>query len=225
MPDLESHIENYVATVIRKGELNSQARLFLAMSIGQAAKGVGCSLAELRYLGHMPKGKVKSGLAQFQRFQILRLGTTTYSIRTRSVTSYYLPSWWARGKTVERMSGPPVPSYELSLANRDIVIQVLDGVAKRFSANDFVNDIRRKVVEAPDREWRHYVSFARILLAEIAETIGRARSLYGEFLPSNVECGIEKALNMIHDLEKQIDRADVSDLLCSVERVLLKAPL
>lgn len=225
MTDLESQIENYVTTVIRKGGLNSQARLFLAMSIGQAAKGVGCSLAELRFLGHMPKGRVKSGLAQFQKFRILRLGATTYSIRTRSVASYYLPSWWARGRTVERMSGPLVPSYELSLANRDIVIQVLDGVAKRFTANDFVEDIRRKVIEAPDREWKGYVSFARILLVEIGETIGRARLLYGEFLPTNVECGIEKALTMIHDLEKQLNRADVSDLLGSVERVLLKAPL
>jgi hypothetical protein len=218
----EVEIERYVSRVVRRGGLDSPARLFLAMSIGQAAKGVGCSLAELEFLAGLSKGKVKSALNQFGELGILKLGSTTSSIRTKSQTSFYLPSWWARGRTVERMSGPKVPSYELTFANREIVIQTLESVAERSTADDLLEGMRRKVTEASDSEWRRYLAFSRLLLSDIIETLARARGLYGEFLPNDIELGIQRLFALIHRIEEKCTREQVSALLTDARQVILK---
>ena len=120
------------------------------------------------------------------------------------------------------MRGRRVPSYELSFANRKVVVGVLEDVAERFTADDFIDSLRRKVNESQDGEWRRYVAFGKILLSEAAETIARGRSLYGDFLPKDVERGIARSLDLIHGLENQIRREEVSALLARIKPVLLK---
>jgi hypothetical protein len=192
-------INNFVRRTNRKGILEPSAKVFIALALAQNIKNLGCSLSELGYLTGLRKRRVKSGLADLARFGLLELETVRYSIPVKSTSQgrVYLPSWWAKGKTIERSGGRPVPQYRLVLNSARVFVDAIHDYTTQFTTDEFLANIQDCIEKVDIKVWSRYVQSGQIILSEVTSIIRGIRLLYNDSMPIQIEVDIRKLSTLV----------------------------
>jgi hypothetical protein len=197
-------VELFIHDTNELGTLRPASRVFVALAIVQVAKRNGSRESELSFLTDLSNHEVKQSLEQLERLHLLRICPPSYLIPTTTAgAKVYLPSNWAKGKPVERLTGPRVPSYTLDL-NTDFTVSSFE-VKFKASIEEILLIVRKRIEQVEDQVWHEYVRFAKIVLTEVRACSLRARGLYGEFMPRKIDDSVSFLLRTFDEIESKCD--------------------
>jgi len=197
--------------------------MFVALAIAQVAKRNGSMESELCYLAGLTRWEARMALEQLDRMNLIQISRPTHLVATSTEAKIYLPSNWARGKSVEGIPGPRVASYVLNVSE-DFVVSDLEAKF-RASIESLLGIARERIEKVDEQTWQEYVRFARIVLSQIKLCSTRARRLYGEFMPHKIDDSVSLLLSTFDEIERKCEtRQSALGLLERATR-LLKASL
>jgi hypothetical protein len=171
---------------------------------------------ELTFVTSLSKEELKRGLEQLDRMHLVRIDHFPRLIPTATNAKIYIPSSWARGNPVERITGPHVPSYVLNLSE-ELTVTNLEGKFKT-SAEELLILVKHRVAEVKDSTWREYAKFARVVLTEIRLCSIRARAMYGDYLPRGISKDISLLLETFDEIELNCESRQTA--LAMLERAI-----
>ncbi|HEV2120623.1 MAG TPA: hypothetical protein VGS11_11055 [Candidatus Bathyarchaeia archaeon] len=216
-------IDALIIATNQDGMLNPAAQTFVALAICQVAKKEGSRESELAFVTNLSIREHKEALEQLDRIHLIRMDHSPRLISTVTEAKIYIPSGWARGKPVERITGPRVASYVLNL-NEDLTIANLEGRFKT-SIDDLLALVKGRIEEAEETVWREYVKFARIVLNQIKLCAIRTRALYGDYMPREISDSITLLLSTFDEIEFRHETRQTAIALVEKAIHLLKQSL
>ena len=105
-------------------------------------------------------------------------------------------------------------------------MQTIPRTITKFTTEEFISKIESRINATSPEEWKNYVSFARITLIEIREILDRAKTLYREYGPNELENVLGKLLEVISAANAECEnRTYVTRLLNKVKTYLVKPSL
>lgn len=187
------------------------------------AKRDGSCESELIFTTGLPECELKRALEQLDRMHLIRIDPSPRLIPTATEARIYIPSSWARGKSVERITGPRVPSYVLNLSE-NLTIANIEGKFKT-SLEELLILVRERIERVDETIWKEYVKFARIILNEIRLCSIRARAMYGDYMPRGISDSISFLLKTFDEVEFNCETRQTAAVLIERATCLLKESL